>query len=162
MADDVRGMPKRPPRREGSPISEDIRGRLQRPPRREGSRLPFGPTSARRAAQFRIKVRERAGFEDLRMENVDKHGHVQSVMGYRDGRWHTVTLLVDKNAAHVENGRLVADMDEAEWALDSIGGAPRQVTNDHFVAPGVPPTRPAPVIGEEETEPLDDRVQRVI
>src|SRR5262245_2940446 len=62
---------------------------------------------------YRIAVRDKAEFVTFRTQDVGEPGHVQRVAGKRSsGSWDTLTWLISKDDAHVENGKLVADTAE--------------------------------------------------
>jgi len=77
-------------------------------------------------------VRPRSEFVAFR---VQAFGGLERVAGQRaNGSWDTATWLIAKDAAHVENGRLVADSAAARKLLQSLGSAPVQVRGDRFKA----------------------------
>jgi len=81
---------------------------------------------------FHVEVRPRAEFVSFR---VQAFGGLERVAGQRaNGSWDTATWLIAKNAAHVANGRLVADSAAADKLLRSLGSAPVQVRGDRFKA----------------------------
>lgn len=62
-------------------------------------------------------------------------GGVERVAGRRaTGSWDTAKWLVEKTHAHIENGRLVPDSDEAKKLFASLGSAPVHVDGDRFRA----------------------------
>jgi hypothetical protein len=92
---------------------------------------------------YRIAVRDKADFVTFRTQDVGESGHVQRVAGKRSsGSWDTLTWLISKDDAHVENGKLIADTADAKHVLEKmLGSAPRAVKGDIFTAkprPNVP------------------------
>ncbi len=84
---------------------------------------------------FHVEVRPRGEFEIFRMQDVGGRGGIERLAGQRaSGSWDTVKWLIGKRHAHVENGRLVADTDEARKVLGMLGSAPRHVLGDRFKA----------------------------
>ena len=62
-------------------------------------------------------------------------GGVERVAGQRaSGAWDTAKWLVEKTHAHVEDGRLIADSDEARKLFAGLGSAPVHVEGDRFRA----------------------------
>lgn len=84
---------------------------------------------------FHIEVRPSAQFVAFRVQDVGVPGGVERVAGRRaTGSWDTAKWLVEKTHAHIENGRLVPDSDEAKKLFASLGSAPVHVDGDRFRA----------------------------
>lgn len=70
---------------------------------------------------------------------------MERVSGKRSsGSWDTQKWLISKKMAHVENGKLVADHDDARGVLDDLGSAPKHISADRFKA------KPRPNVPERE------------
>lgn len=84
---------------------------------------------------FHIEVRPAERFSQFRVQDVGAPGGVERVAGRRaSGTWDTAKWLVEKTHAHVEDGRLIPDSDEAKALFRSLGSAPEQVEGDRFRA----------------------------
>ena len=84
---------------------------------------------------FHIEVRPSAQFVAFRVQDVGALGGVERVAGKRaSGSWDTAKWLVEKNHAHVEDGRLVPDSAEAKKLFASFGSAPAHTDGDRFHA----------------------------
>jgi hypothetical protein len=82
---------------------------------------------------FHIEVRPKSEFNAFRSQ--DEKGGIERVAGQRaGGDWETHEWLISKRHAHVENGRLVADTDDARRVLDDLDSVPEQVEGDRFRA----------------------------
>jgi hypothetical protein len=94
---------------------------------------------------FHIGVRPKEEFATFRTQDVGDPGHIERVAGKRaSGSWDTVKWLISKEDAHVENGKLVPDTDDAKEVLDELGSEPIHVTGDVFEA------KPRPNVPERE------------
>ncbi|HET6846315.1 MAG TPA: hypothetical protein VFH29_05735 [Anaerolineales bacterium] len=91
---------------------------------------------------FRIEVRPKSDFVFFRTQDVGRKGHIQRVAGRRkSGSWATVTWLIGKEDAHLQNGRLVPDSVAARKLLEQLGSRPLHTQGDRFKAsdrPNVP------------------------
>lgn len=59
---------------------------------------------------YHIEIRPPKDFEIFRTQDVGEKGHLERRAGRRpDGSWNTVSWLIEKTDAHVENGELVID-----------------------------------------------------
>lgn len=91
---------------------------------------------------FRVEVRPKSEFASFRTQDVGRKGHIQRVAGRRSsGSWATVTWLIGKEDAHVQNGRLVPDTAEARKLMAQLGSRPVHTSGDRFRAsdrPNVP------------------------
>jgi hypothetical protein len=83
---------------------------------------------------FHIEVRPAEGFSLFRVQDVGERGGVERVAGRRPGgQWDTAKWLVEKTHAHLEDGRLVPDSDEARALFRSLGPL-EHVEGDRFRA----------------------------
>jgi hypothetical protein len=84
---------------------------------------------------YHIAVRDKADFVAFRTQDVGEPGHIQRVAGRRQsGSWGTVKWLISKEDAHVEDGKLVADTEDARAVLEQLGAEPVHVRGDLFQA----------------------------
>jgi len=84
---------------------------------------------------FHIELRPASEFGTFRVQDVGERGGVERVAGRRaGGGWDTAKWLVEKTHAHVEDGRLVPDSDEAKALFKSLGSPPEHVEGDRFKA----------------------------
>ena len=84
---------------------------------------------------FHIEVRPSQEFVAFRVQDVGEPGGVERVAGQRaNGSWDTAKWLIEKTHAHVEDGRLVPDSDEARKMFRSLGSTPVHVGGDRFTA----------------------------
>jgi hypothetical protein len=100
------------------------------------------PGSTGKGDYYHIEVRSKSDFTTFRTQDVGRRGHIQRVAGQRpSGSWATVSWLIGKQDAHVQNGRLVADTKAAEQVIDQLGSKPVRMIGDRFRArprPNVP------------------------
>ena len=91
---------------------------------------------------YHVEVRDKYQFELFRTHDVGDPGGVQRVAGKRpSGSWDTLKWLIAKDHAHVTDGKLVADSDDAKEVLAQLGSEPVHVKGDIFRAkprPNVP------------------------
>jgi hypothetical protein len=91
---------------------------------------------------FHVAVRHKTEFQTFRTQDVGKPGGIQRVAGKRQsGSWDTVKWLISKEDAHIENGRLVPDSEDARNLLKKLGSTPVRVRADTFQSkdwPNVP------------------------
>lgn len=84
---------------------------------------------------YHVEVRQGSDFETFRTQDVGDPGHLQRVAGKRaSGSWTTVKWLVSKEDAHVEDGKLVGDTQEAKELIRKLRSRPVQVRGDRFEA----------------------------
>lgn len=84
---------------------------------------------------YYIEVRPKAVYKNFRAHCTDEKDGIERVAGQReDGTWETVTWLVSKEMAHIENGRLVADHPNAKELFDKLGAEPKQIEDNRFEA----------------------------
>jgi hypothetical protein len=105
---------------------------------------------------YRVGVRPKKEFVTFRTQDVGEPGHVQRLAGKRQsGSWDTVTWLISKEDAHVENGKLIPDTADARDVLEKLGSTPRHVKGDIFEA------KPRPNVPErEKPTPAQQRARR--
>jgi hypothetical protein len=93
------------------------------------------PGSGGSGDYYHIEVREGGDFKTFRTQDVGDPGHLQRVAGKREsGSWATVKWLVSKEDAHVEDGKLVPDTQDARDLLKKLGSKPVHVSGDRFEA----------------------------
>ena len=84
---------------------------------------------------YRVNVRDKSDFVIFRNHDIGKKGGIERLAGKRaNGRWATVTWLIDKNEAHIQNGILIGDSPEAKEVLRKLRRKPRHVKGDVFKA----------------------------
>ncbi len=84
---------------------------------------------------YRVVVRDKSDFVMFRVHDVGERGHVERLAGKRaNGRWATVTWLIDKNDAHVFNGILVGDTEDVRDVLGKLRRKPKHLKGDIFEA----------------------------
>lgn len=84
---------------------------------------------------YHIELRQGSDFETFRTQDVGDPGHLQRVAGKRPGgSWATVKWLVSKEDAHVEDGKLVGDTQEARDLIRRLRSRPAQIRGDRFEA----------------------------
>lgn len=108
-------------------------------PTRSHNRQPPGAGGGN---YYRVEVRPKSEFVFFRTQDVGRKGHIQRVAGRRaSGSWATVTWLIGKEDAHLQNGRLVADSAAARKLIAQLGSRPVHTQGDRFKAadrPNVP------------------------
>lgn len=93
------------------------------------------PGSRGQGDYYHIEVRDGGDFEAFRTQDVGRSGHLQRVAGKRaGGGWATVKWLVSKRDAHVENGKLVGDTQDARDLLRKLRTRPVKIRGDRFAA----------------------------
>ena len=94
------------------------------------------PGSGGQGNYYHIEVRD-GDFETFRTQDIGDPGHLQRVGGKRpSGSWTTVKWLVSKEDAHVEDGKLVGDTQEAKDLIRKLRTKPVQIEGDRFEAKG--------------------------
>jgi len=85
---------------------------------------------------YRVVVRNKDDFVMFRNHDVGEKGHVERLAGKRaNGRWATVSWLIDKNEAHKnDKGILVGDNKDVKAVLAKLSRKPRHVKDDIFHA----------------------------
>jgi hypothetical protein len=100
------------------------------------------PGTTGKGNYYRAEVRPKDEFTTFRTQDVGEHGHLQRVAGKRSsGSWSTTTWLINKEDAHVQDGKLVPDTKDAKDLLKKLGSEPRHLSGDRFKAkdrPNVP------------------------
>ncbi len=90
---------------------------------------------ARGGKYYRVEVRPKSEFVSFRTQDVGRKGHIQRVAGKRaSGSWATVTWLIGKEDAHIQNGRLVADSEDVRKLIAQLGSKPVHQQGDRFKA----------------------------
>jgi len=93
------------------------------------------PGSSGRGQYYHIELRRDQDFETFRTQDVGDPGHIQRVAGKREGgSWATVKWLVGKDDAHIEDGRLVGDTQDAKDLLRRLRSRPVHLSGDRFEA----------------------------
>jgi hypothetical protein len=93
------------------------------------------PGSTGKGNYYHIELRDGADFETFRTQDVGDPGHLQRVGGKRaGGGWSTVKWLVSKEDAHVEDGKLVGDTQEAKDLIRKLRSRPTHIRGDRFQA----------------------------
>ena len=105
---------------------------------------------------YHIGVRDKNDFESFRTHDVGDTGGIERVSGKRaNGSWDTVKWLVSKRFAHVNNGWLTPDHEDARALFEELGTRPRRVEGDLFRA------RPRPNVPEKDKPtPAQKRARR--
>ena len=84
---------------------------------------------------YRVVVRPKGEFVTFRTHDVGKKGHVERLAGKRaNGRWATVSWLINKNEAHVSKGILVGDSKDVKDVLAKLRRKPKYLKGDIFEA----------------------------
>lgn len=93
------------------------------------------PGSGGQGKYYHIELRPDEDFATYRTQDVGSPGHIQRVAGKREsGAWATVKWLIGKDDAHVENGTLVADTQDAKDLLKKLRSKPVHKSGDRFQA----------------------------
>ncbi|HEX5836660.1 MAG TPA: hypothetical protein VFY26_02435 [Anaerolineales bacterium] len=93
------------------------------------------PGSGGQGNYYHIELRRDEDFETFRTQDVGDPGHIQRVAGKREGgSWATVKWLIEKSDAHVEDGRLVGDTQDAKDLLRRLRSRPVHLSGDRFEA----------------------------
>jgi hypothetical protein len=103
------------------------------------------PGSTGEGDYYHIEVRPKDEFVSFRTHDVGEKGGIQRVGGKRSsGSWDDQKWLISKEHAHIENGKLVPDTEDAREALDALGSEPAHISGDRFKA------KPRPNVPEKE------------
>jgi hypothetical protein len=82
---------------------------------------------------YHIEMRPKSDFILFRTQDVGQDGGVERVAGKRrNGSWDTHKWLISKQDAHVEDGRLIPDSEDAQKVWESLGTEPERVSADRF------------------------------
>lgn len=93
------------------------------------------PGSGGQGNYYHIELRKGDDFETFRTQDVGDPGHLQRVAGKRPGgSWATVKWLVSKEDAHVEDGKLVGNTQEAKELIRKLRSRPVHIRGDRFQA----------------------------
>jgi hypothetical protein len=91
------------------------------------------PGSGGSGNYYHIEVRDGSDFETFRTQDVGDPGHLQRVSGKRaSGSWATVKWLIGKEDAHVEDGKLVGDTQDAKDLIRKLRSRPVHIRGDRF------------------------------
>jgi hypothetical protein len=91
------------------------------------------PGSGGTGNYYHIELRSGEDFETFRTQDVGDPGHLQRVGGKRaGGGWATVKWLISKEDAHVEDGKLVGDTQEAKDLIRKLRKKPVHIRGDRF------------------------------
>jgi hypothetical protein len=114
------------------------------------------PASTGEGDYYHIEVRPKEEFVSFRTHDVGKKGGIQRVGGRRSsGSWDDQKWLISKEHAHVENGKLVPDTEDAREALERLGSKPVHISGDRFKA------KPRPNVPEQDKPtPAQRRAQK--
>jgi hypothetical protein len=69
---------------------------------------------------YRIKVRPKNQFSTFRIEHLTENDSIQITGRLADGSWGTQQWLINKGDVRLEDGRLVADDDRIQDAIDHM------------------------------------------
>ena len=84
---------------------------------------------------YRVGVRDKNDFVMFRNHDVGEKGHVERLAGKRaNGRWATVSWLIDKKEAHISKGILVGDNKDVKDVLGKLRRKPKHLKGDIFEA----------------------------
>ena len=90
-------------------------------PSSEGTKVPSSSGKF-----YRVVVRDKNDFVMFRNHDVGEKGHVERLAGRRaNGRWATVSWLIDKKEAHISKGILVGDNKDVKDVLEKLRRKPR-------------------------------------
>ena len=88
---------------------------------------------------YRINVRDKSDFVIFRNHDIGDKGGIERLAGKKaNGRWATVTWLIEKTDAHIENGILVGDTEDVKNLLKKIRRKPRLFKGDIFTIKPIP------------------------
>ncbi|HSJ86437.1 MAG TPA: hypothetical protein VK909_04440 [Anaerolineales bacterium] len=91
------------------------------------------PGTGGQGEYYHVEVRPGDDFVTFRTQDVGDPGHLQRVAGKREsGGWATVKWLIGKEDAHVEDGKLVGDTQEAKDLLKKLRTKPILKKGDVF------------------------------
>ncbi|MDQ3634595.1 MAG: hypothetical protein M3405_08820 [Acidobacteriota bacterium] len=84
---------------------------------------------------YHIEIRSPAEFKRFRLVGINEKIGIEKVNGQReDCSWEIVKWLVSKDAAHIEDGKLIADHKKVQEIFDKINSVPIHIEGDRFVA----------------------------
>lgn len=113
------------------------------------------PATKGSGAFYHVEVRPKREFRTFRTQDVGEKGGIERVAGKRaSGSWDTVKWLIAKDHAHMRNGRLVADSEDARKVLETLGAVPVHVRGDRFTAKDRPnvPEREKPTAAQRRAQ----------
>jgi hypothetical protein len=147
MSDELRPSSQRQAARQNIKKARDAWQQMS--PRARARAQPEGRGRAKPGATgegeyYHIEVRPKEQFTTFRTHDVGKKGGIERVAGKRrSGFWDDQTWLISKDQAHIEDGKLIPDTEDAQDVLDALGSAPVHLQGDRFTA------KPQPNIPEE-------------
>jgi hypothetical protein len=103
--------------------------------RKAGGKRRAKPGATGEGEYYHIQIRPTERFATFRTHDVGEKGGIQRVAGQReDGTWETQKWLISKDLAHVEQGQLIPDTQDAREVLDDLGSEPEHIEGDRFRA----------------------------
>jgi hypothetical protein len=103
--------------------------------KRAGGKKREKPGASGEGQYYHVEIQPAGPFTSFRTQDVGEKGGIQRVAGQRaDGSWETQKWLISKELAHVEQGRLIPDHEDAQEVLDDLGSAPVHIEGDRFRA----------------------------
>lgn len=94
---------------------------------------------------YHVEVRPKGQFASFRTHDVGEKGGIMRVGGKRSsGSWDDQKWLISKEQAHIEDGKLVPDTEDAREVLEALGSELVHLQGDRFKA------KPRPNIPEKE------------
>lgn len=82
---------------------------------------------------FYIEILHSQEYKRFRIQNVSEKTGIERVRGQRaNGLWETIKWIISKEIAHAEDGKLVADSEEAQELFDKIGIVPQHIEGNRY------------------------------
>jgi hypothetical protein len=111
------------------------KSRSERPKAQTKGTKRAKPGATGEGEYYHIQIRPTDEFTTFRTQDVGEKGGIERVAGQRsDGSWETQEWLVNKDLAHVEQGRLIPDSQDAQDVLKDLGSTPEHIEGDRFQA----------------------------
>lgn len=93
------------------------------------------PASSGQGEYYHVEVRPKSEFTTFRTQDVGAKGGIERVAGKRSsGSWDTQKWLIAKAHAHVEDGGLIPNTEDAREVLGTLGSKPMHIAGDRFKA----------------------------
>jgi hypothetical protein len=93
------------------------------------------PGATGKGEYYHIEVRPKGQFSSFRTQDVGEKGGILRVGGKRSsGSWDDQKWLISKQHAHIEEGKLVPDAEDAHRVLEALGSEPVHIRGDRFKA----------------------------
>jgi hypothetical protein len=109
-----------------------------------------------RSHYYRIVVRPKEQFTSFRTQDIGNPGGLQRLAGRRSsGSWATQAWLVNKDSAHVEGKKLIADNKDVQDLIRQLGSQPILEKGDIFTAKDRPN-----VAEKDKSTPAMNRAQQ--